>query len=116
MAIRYAGNTAMLDGQCAVEDAGELAEWLIADATRAVDLAACEGVHTAVLQCLMALRPPLAAAPADPTLARWLGPLLPPQSEGPHETPRRRRSSRATSAGPEPRAVSQRRNRKGASQ
>jgi hypothetical protein len=115
MAIRYAGNTAMLDGQCAVEDAGELAEWLIADATRAVDLAACEGVHTAVLQCLMALRPPLAAAPADP---RWRAGLA-------RFCRRKRRAarntappppSRATSAGPEPRAVSQRRNRKGASQ
>lgn len=116
MAIRYAGNTAVLDGQCAVEDAGELAEWLIADATRGVDLAACEGLHTAVLQCLMALRPPLSAIPADPALARWLGPVLGPVQSPSCEAPRRRRSSRAASASPAREPVSQRRNRKGASQ
>lgn len=78
MAIRYEDRTAVLDGECAVEEAGDLAEWLIADATRGVDMAACSGLHTAVLQTLMALRPPVVAMPADSQWNAWLGRLLPP--------------------------------------
>lgn len=77
MGLRYDADLAVLEGQCAVEDAGELAEWLIADRTRRVDLAPCGGMHAAVLQTLMALRPPLVALPDDADLARWLSPALP---------------------------------------
>lgn len=76
MPIAFEGTIARLSGQCVVEEAGELTEWLLADRTRAVDLAACEDMHSAILQTLMALTPGLASAPADATLARWLKPSL----------------------------------------
>jgi hypothetical protein len=38
-----------------------------------VDLAHCDGVHAAVLQVLLALRPRVQAAPRDPLLAGALG-------------------------------------------
>lgn len=69
MPIRYDDARAVFDGHVAVDDAEPLAQWLAVTPAGAVDLAACDHVHAAVLQVLMALRPPVAAAPADPWLA-----------------------------------------------
>lgn len=76
MAVRYEEDIAILEGQCQVEEAGDLAEWLIADATRKVDAGPCTGLHSAMLQTLMALRPQLVRAPEDETLARWIAPFI----------------------------------------
>lgn len=78
MAIRYQGDVAVFEQQCAVEEAADLAEWLLADRSRRIDLAACTGLHSALVQTLMALAPPMLAPPGDAALARWLGPVLPP--------------------------------------
>ncbi|WP_225206546.1 hypothetical protein [Novosphingobium huizhouense] len=78
MGISFEGSLARFSGQCAVEEAGELTEWLLADRSRRIDLSGCEGLHASILQTVMALRPPLAAGPVDPTLSRWLSRVLPP--------------------------------------
>lgn len=83
MAVRYDGQTAVLDGACTVEEAGDFAGWLLADRGRGVDMAACTALHTAFLQTLMALRPPLFAAPRDGDLGHWLARFLPAVSAPP---------------------------------
>jgi hypothetical protein len=76
MTIRYLKRHAALEGHVAVEDAETLAQWLRAQAAPAVHLGKCEQVHGAVLQVLLALRPRVTAAPADPWLAALLKPSL----------------------------------------
>ncbi|MBS7791709.1 hypothetical protein KTR66_17035 [Roseococcus sp. SDR] len=67
------GGLARLSGQVAIEEAEPLAEWLRATPDAALDLSACEGLHSAVLQVLLAGAPALLAPPPDP----WLAGLLP---------------------------------------
>jgi hypothetical protein len=73
MTIRYLKKHAALEGNVSVEEAEGLAQWLQKQKTPAVHLGKCEHVHGAVLQVLLALRPKLAAGPADPLLAGVLG-------------------------------------------
>jgi hypothetical protein len=72
MGIRYLKKHAALEGVVTVEDAEGLMQWLRAQARPAVHLGKCEHVHSAALQVLLALRPRLLAAPADPWLAAAL--------------------------------------------
>lgn len=76
MPIRYEQSVAVFDGAATVEEAGDLAAWLMVVPARGVDLAACTVMHAAVLQCMMALRPKVVSAPHSETLARWLAPVL----------------------------------------
>ena len=78
MSIRLDGTTIRLAGACHLEEAETLASLLATAPDATVDLAACTQLHGAVLQALLALRPPLAGAPADPFLATWVFP--PPAS------------------------------------
>jgi len=73
MTIRYLKKYAALEGHVSVEDAENLAQWLQKQTSPAVHLGKCEHVHGAVLQVLLALRPRIAAVPADPLLAGVLG-------------------------------------------
>lgn len=75
MSIRYLKNHAALSGSVSADDAEALAQWLRQHSLPAVHLGRCEHVHSAVLQVLLALRPKLRAAPADPRLAAVLGTL-----------------------------------------
>jgi hypothetical protein len=72
MTIRYLKKYAALEGHVAVDDAEALAQWLRRQAAPAVHLGKCEHVHGAVLQVLLAWRPRVTVAPADP----WLAGLL----------------------------------------
>ena len=72
MTIRYLKKHAALEGVVSVEDAETLAQWLLMQTVPAVHLGKCEHLHSAVLQVLLALRPKLVAAPADPWLAAAL--------------------------------------------
>jgi hypothetical protein len=76
MSIRYLKKHAVLEGAVSVEDAEALAQWLREQTKPAVHLGKCDQVHSAVLQVLLALRPKLVAAPADPRLAELLGASL----------------------------------------
>lgn len=76
MPIRFDGETARFDGDCSVEEALPLAEWLAATPGARLDLAPCTGLHTAVLQVLMVAGVRPVAPPADPFLARWVMPVV----------------------------------------
>jgi hypothetical protein len=73
MTIRYLKKHAALEGHVVVEDAEALTRWLLEQREPAVHLGACESVHGAVLQVLLALHPKVKAMPADPHLAAVLG-------------------------------------------
>ncbi len=72
MAIRYLKKHAALEGHIGADDAETLAQWLLQHKAPAVHLGQCGHLHGAVLQVLLALRPRLAAPPADPLLAAAL--------------------------------------------
>ncbi|MCY7316830.1 MAG: hypothetical protein LH480_14785 [Rubrivivax sp.] len=72
MAIRYLKKHAALEGSVSVDDAETLTQWLLQQPAPAVHLGKCEHLHGTVLQVLLALRPKLVAAPADPLLASVL--------------------------------------------
>ena len=83
MSARPDGDVIRLEGEARVEDAEPLLAFLLAAPGRAVDLSAAGPLHAAVVQVLLALRPPLAGPPpGDPFTARWLLPLLAPPPPG----------------------------------
>lgn len=59
--------TILLDGKCPVEDAERLLEMLQASPAAPVDWTRCEGLHTAVVQVLMAA----GATPVGPCGDAW---------------------------------------------
>ena len=64
----------VLAGECAAEDAETLLEHLQAQPAgqgATVDWSACIGLHTAVLQVLMAARPTIRGACGDPFVRDW---------------------------------------------
>jgi hypothetical protein len=78
MTIQYGAQSAALYGHVAVDDADALAQWLRRQAVPAVDLGACEQVHGAALQVLLALQPRMTVPPADPLLSSVLAHLYRP--------------------------------------
>ncbi|MFM7348637.1 MAG: hypothetical protein ACKO01_04030 [Erythrobacter sp.] len=98
MAVRFARDKAVIEGHCTVEEADALASFLLAKPGRKVDLAACTGLHAAVLQCLMALAPAVAKGPQDAGLSRWLGAVLalPSPAHDAQPRPRRRKTAERT--------------------
>jgi ABC-type transporter Mla MlaB component len=82
MALQFEAQVATLEGTVTVEEAETLANWLkeqvAQDSTPAVNLSACEHVHAAVLQTLLALKPALAAEPPHPYLKQVLSAALSP--------------------------------------
>ena len=82
MSLHAEGAVIRIEGEARVEDAEALLSLLQAAPGRTVDLAAAGPLHAAVVQVLLALRPPLAGPPGDPFTARWLAPLLAPPAAG----------------------------------
>ena len=82
MSVRAEGAVIRIEGEARVEDAETLLALLRAASGRSVDLANAGPLHAAVVQVLLALRPPLSAPPLDPFTARWLLPLLAPRAPG----------------------------------
>jgi len=76
MPIRFEDKTARFDGACTVDEAIPLAEWLEATEAPQLDLGRCTGLHTALLQVLMAARATVAAEPEDAFLRAWVMPAL----------------------------------------
>ncbi|ONG56745.1 hypothetical protein BKE38_05325 [Pseudoroseomonas deserti] len=76
MSIALEDGRLRLAGDCGVEEAETFLSMLQQHPGLAVDLAEVAALHTALLQVLLAFRPPLAAAPGEPGLARLLLPLL----------------------------------------
>lgn len=74
------GGRVELSGHCTIEDAEVLLRHLIADPRRGIEWSSCEHLHCAVLQVLLAARPPVLGTPADAFLSQHIAPLLPSNS------------------------------------
>lgn len=72
MGMDIHGNTMVINDILGVEEAESLLEWLLEHRDGQIDLSACNHLHAANLQVLMALRPRIAAWPDDPAFADWL--------------------------------------------
>ena len=83
MPLQLGRRTAVLTGTVTVDEAEPLATWLRATGQARVDLAACDHLHTAVLQTLLAARVKVAVEPADEFLRSWVLPLLDAHRPGP---------------------------------
>ena len=66
----------VLHGLCPSEDAESLLQRLLAAPEATVDLRACQGLHTAVLQVLLAAEPALRMPTGDDELAKRLSAQL----------------------------------------
>lgn len=76
MPLSFKKDRAVLRGTCTIEDSERLLSALVKSPDRAIDLSGLETVHTAVVQVLMACRPPCVAAPIDEELSVVLTPIL----------------------------------------
>lgn len=76
MSVVLDAGTIHLRGASAVEDAEVLLGLLQADPAAPVDLRAAVGLHAAVVQVLMALRPGIIGPANDPFVNRWVLPML----------------------------------------
>ncbi|MET0375370.1 MAG: hypothetical protein ABW128_14080 [Rhizorhabdus sp.] len=76
MSVTVMGDVIALVGACLVEDAEPLLVALQADPGRSVDVGEATRLHLAVVQLLLAARPPLTGVPADSVLRDRLLPLL----------------------------------------
>lgn len=78
MSVRVDGETVRLEGDCRAADAEALCAALVGHAGLRVDLSAAETLHTAVVQVLLALGPPIVGEPRDPFLRQHVTPRLKP--------------------------------------
>ena len=76
MTIVRDGPVVRLQGICRVEDAEPLTALLQGASASTLDLAACEGLHGAVIQAILAFRPKIIGVPDDPFLRDVLLPAL----------------------------------------
>lgn len=77
MTVRLAEDaTLRLEGNCPMEDAEVLLWHLLESPGATVDWRACERLHTAVVQVLLASGAPLLGPPAGAFLRHWLEPIL----------------------------------------
>lgn len=68
MPISFTDTAAEISGRIGAEECQDLMTWLLAHPEGSVDLAACEHLHAAGLQCLMALHPRISSPSPDPWL------------------------------------------------
>lgn len=76
MSVVQEGAVIRLRGVCRVEDAEALTAMLQRSPGSAVDLTACQGLHAALVQAILAFAPPLTGTPAEPFLRALLVPAL----------------------------------------
>jgi hypothetical protein len=69
---RGENGTIVLDGDCVVGDAESLLQHLQSTPAALLDWTSASRVHTAVLQVVLAVRPPLAGPCGDPFIRQWL--------------------------------------------
>jgi hypothetical protein len=96
MGVQFRKKLVCLSGVVTVEDAEALLEGLQKKPGTQVDLAACEFVHPANLQVLMAAGAAVVAWPADAGLAMWLRSALPAAAAKPKATGARRAVGKST--------------------
>jgi hypothetical protein len=76
MTVRLVSGVIVLEGDCPVDEAEPLLELLLANPGVSVDWSACGQLHTAVVQILLAARPPIAGDGGIPFLRRWIAPIM----------------------------------------
>jgi hypothetical protein len=76
MTVRICDDVIYLEGRCLVEDAEPLLLALQDHVGMAVNLENAGRLHLAVVQILMAAKPPITGAPKDPIIGRLLLPAL----------------------------------------
>ena len=79
MSVRVAGDVIHVLGSGAVEDAEPILAAMHEDPMRTVDLSKAAHLHSAIVQLLLAIAPPIAGMPGDPFYAAHLAPLLDPE-------------------------------------
>jgi len=78
MSVEVVGNVIRITGNAPVGDAEPILAALHEDPSRGIDLAQAAHLHTAVIQLLLALRPPILGEPAYPLFVRHVVPLIDP--------------------------------------
>jgi hypothetical protein len=76
MTVIRDGEVVRLVGLCRVEDAEPLTALLQGICDSTLDLSACEGLHAAVLQAILAFRPTIVGSPDVPFLKDRLLPAV----------------------------------------
>ncbi len=76
MPINYKKTVAVVDGNCEIEEAETLLEWLLENPKGKLNLKQLGHPHAAVLQVMIALQPAISAWPEDEAISVWLRPLL----------------------------------------
>ena len=76
MTVTREGDVVHLVGLCRVEDAEPLTALLQGLSDSTLDLSACEGLHAAVLQAILAFRPKIVGVPGDVFLRDRLLPAI----------------------------------------
>jgi hypothetical protein len=76
MTVRLEDRVIHLEGYCHVEEAETLLTLLQAENGRILDLGACEHLHAALVQVILALRPPVRDGCSDAFLRQWVLPGL----------------------------------------
>jgi hypothetical protein len=99
MGVQFRNKLVCLSGVVTVEDAEALLDGLQKKPGTAVDFSACEHLHPASLQVLMAAGAAVVAWPADAGLAMWLQSALPAAVARPKPTGTRRAGGKSVQAG-----------------
>ncbi len=81
MPTRYDGLRVCLSGEVTLDDAEPLRELLARHPDAAVDLTACEHLHTSALQLLLAARRAVLSPSGDAFLEKWIVPELAARAE-----------------------------------
>jgi hypothetical protein len=76
MPIEFKKNRALFRDEVSIEEAEGLLEWLQTRPAAKADLSACNHLHTANLQVLMAAKTAVSSWPTNAELRAWLEPAL----------------------------------------
>ncbi|MDR6625559.1 hypothetical protein J2728_001862 [Caulobacter segnis] len=76
MTLRPDGDVIRIEGHCRVEDAERLTALLQGLEKRTVDVSACEGLHAAAVQTILAFGCEIVGDPTDRFLSNLLKPAL----------------------------------------
>jgi hypothetical protein len=76
MTVRLDQGAIVLEGACPVDEAETLLELLLAHPDYPVDASGARHFHTALLQVLLTMNPPIRGLPDDEFHRHWIAPLF----------------------------------------
>jgi hypothetical protein len=76
MSVDLDGDVIRLSGACGVQDAEALLALVQFDRQRSVDISDATYLHAALVQVLLAFKPPVSGSSADPFITAWLAVIL----------------------------------------